>query len=150
MRHLEEVHGGQSASQEDRVDALLDVAGQQEAPLANLAQQHDRHVVDARARVGWLGWDRAGVRPQHLEPDIVEGEVVSGREQRRADASRGESRRPSRVARARSAHPRLEHAPHLVPLQQGRQAGDMVLVRMGQHQCIDAPIPRRQSLVERD
>ena len=76
---LEHVDTGESPGEEDRVDAFLDVAGEQEAPLAYLAEEDDRDVVDAGAGVGWLTRDRRPIGPQHPKADVVEGEAVAGR-----------------------------------------------------------------------
>ena len=41
-------------------------------------------------------------------------------------------------------------APHAVALEEQRQAGDVVLVRVGQHDEVDAPVPGRQLRIEDD
>ena len=52
------------------------------------------------------------------------------------------------VGRPRAQHARLEDRAHAVALEEGREAADVVLVRMGQHQQVHAPVPRRQARVE--
>jgi len=51
---LEKVHPWDAAGQDYRINPLLDVAGEQESPPTDLAEQDDRDVVDARSGVGWL------------------------------------------------------------------------------------------------
>ena len=63
---LEQVDARQPAGEQRRVDALLDVAHQQEPAAVRLAQEHDRDVVDPRAGVGRLERHGARVRPQDL------------------------------------------------------------------------------------
>ena len=60
MGDLEEVDPRQAPGEEDRIDALLDVAGQEEALAPEGPEQDDRDVVDAGPGVGRLGRD--GVR----------------------------------------------------------------------------------------
>jgi hypothetical protein len=64
MGDLEQVDLGQAFGQELWVDVLLDVAHQQEAAQTDLAEQHDRHVVDPGATVGRLGGYLAADRPE--------------------------------------------------------------------------------------
>ena len=64
MGDLEQVDARESAPDQDRVDRLLDVAGQQEPLAPDLAEQDDRDVVDRRPAVGRLAGDRARIRPQ--------------------------------------------------------------------------------------
>jgi len=139
-----------AAGEEDRVDLLLNVAGEQEPPVADFAEQHDRDVVHAGAGVGRFTGNGHPIRPQHAKSHLVEREAVAGRQQPRRRAISVESRGPCRVARSRAAHARLEDAPDPVPPQQHRESGHVVLVRMGQHDGVDAPVPRRDVLVQRD
>ena len=57
---------------------------------------------------------------------------------------------PRRVARPRTAHARLEDLADPVAIEQQRQAGDVVLVRMGQDDGIDPAVPWRDAPVEVD
>ena len=45
-------------------------------------------------------------------------------------------------------HPRLEHAADPIALEQEREAGDVVLVRMAQDQRVDPAVPRRDPPIE--
>lgn len=80
MRDLEQVDLGQSLLEQRRVDAVLDVAHQEEPPLPDLAEQDHRDVVYAGPAVRRLGWDPPAQRPAHLEVDLVDREPVPGRE----------------------------------------------------------------------
>lgn len=78
MGDLEQVERRDAARDELRIDALLDVTREQEALPADLAEKHDRDVVDAGATVcrplGHPQW----VGPEHAEPDLVERESIAG------------------------------------------------------------------------
>ena len=50
----------------------------------------------------------------------------------------------------RPAHARLRHLAHAVPLEDERQARDVVLVGVGEHDEVDPAVPRRHPRVERD
>ena len=64
---LEEVDMRQVVLQERRIDALLDVAHEQDATLPDLAEQHDRHVVDAGAAIGRRGRHLTAEWPEDAE-----------------------------------------------------------------------------------
>ena len=85
---LQDVDRRQAAAREQRIDVVLDVAGQQEPPAGDLAEQDDRDVVDAAARVGRLARHATRVRPQDAKPDPVEADRRPGREERVAAARR--------------------------------------------------------------
>jgi hypothetical protein len=55
VRDLEEIHRRQALREQRRIDVLLDVPGQQEAPLTHDAEQDHGHVVDATAGIGRFG-----------------------------------------------------------------------------------------------
>ena len=110
-----------------------------------------RDVVDAGAAVGWDGWDLPADRPQHVQVDLVDCEPIAGG-QAEPDrcAGTGELAQPGGVAGARAAHPRFEDAADVVALEEQRESGDVILVRVGQDQGVDASIPRRDAAIERD
>ena len=64
--------------------------------------------------------------------------------------ARGEELCPGAIAGARPEHARLVDAPDSVPLQQEGEPGDVILVRVREHEDVHAPVPGRQALVERD
>lgn len=66
---LEQIHPGQAARQQDGIDLLLDVAGQQEALRAEGAEEHDRDVVDRGAPVRRIARNGIAVRPQDPQVD---------------------------------------------------------------------------------
>lgn len=80
MGDLEDVHPGQPALDECRVDVVLGVAGQQEAARTGRAEQHDRCAVDVAAVLGRLRWHGAAVGPQDVEADRVEEQPIAGGE----------------------------------------------------------------------
>jgi hypothetical protein len=77
VRDLEQVEPREARCEERRVDGLLDVTGQQEPELADGAEQHDRHVVDAGPTIGRLSRDPAADRPEDVEVDLVHGQRVA-------------------------------------------------------------------------
>jgi hypothetical protein len=151
MRDLEEVDRRQALREQRRVDVLLDIPGQQEAPLTDDAEQHDRHVVDAATGIGRVGRDPAADGPQHAHRDLVDREPIAGAD-RQAWRSPGPGQPidPGRVARPRSAHAGLQDATHPIAIEQQREAGDMILVRMRQDDGVQPSVPRRDSPIELD
>ena len=147
---LEQVDPGDRLAQV-RVDLLLDVAGQQEPSALDRTEQHDRHVVDAAPGVGRLGRDLAAARPQDLETDLVDRHPVTRRKQHggRAPDPR-QLGGPGRIPGTRAAHAGLEDLFDPVPAEQQREARDVVLVRVGQHDRVEPAIPGRDQAVELD
>ena len=146
---LEELHAWQPRREELRVDRLLDVAHQEEPPDADLAEEHDRHVVDPGPAVGWLGRHLAAAGPQGAERDLIDGQVVTGgdpRMDRRTAVS--QLVQPRRIPGTGSAHAGLHDTRDAIALDQQSETGDVILVRMRQHDRIDPPIPRWDALVE--
>jgi hypothetical protein len=90
VRHLEEVDGGQAAGQQDRIDLLLDVAGQQEPPGPDLPEEHDRDVVDGRAAIARVLRNLPRIRPQDGQLDVIDRELVPGRQHAVPDGARSE------------------------------------------------------------
>lgn len=99
MGDLQKIDPGQPSSDEDRVDVLLDVTGQQEPTSPELPEEDDRDVVDRRPVIGRPLGHRAGVRPEDAEADLVDPEDVAGGEPPARDAALAEAVRPRRVAR---------------------------------------------------
>jgi hypothetical protein len=151
MGHLQHVYTRQPFVEQRGIDVLLDIAGEQEAAIADLAEEDDRDVVDTRAAVGGLGRHVTADRPQHAERHLVDPQSVAGREtepDRRAGSRQALG--PRRVARAGTAHAGFEHLSDAIALEEQGQAGDVVLVRMREHDRIDPSVPRRDVLVEDD
>ena len=71
---------GQVVLQQFRIDALLDVTHQQDAAFADLPEQDDRNVVDARPAIGRRQRNLAPDRPQHAQADLVDVQVIAGRQ----------------------------------------------------------------------
>ena len=124
---LEDVDPWEAALEQDRVDALLDVTGQQEAAVPDLAEQHDRDVVDPGPGVGRLerngAADRATGRSwptssSRRRPPVAQAPAGNGirREFRvpglpspaRARASRARTPGRRRSARAKRRAPRRD------------------------------------------
>ena len=65
---------------------------------ADLAEQHDRDVVDAGPAVGRLERDLAADRPEHAQCDLVDGQPVAGREAQPRSGAHGPARRRAHAA----------------------------------------------------
>jgi hypothetical protein len=151
VRDLEQVDVRQTVRQQGGVDAILDIAHQQEPTRPDLAEEDDRDVVDAGPAIGWHGGNPAADRPQHPHGDLVDGEPVTRGQAEPDRAMRScQLADPRRIAGSRSAHPGFEHAIHVVTLEEERESGHMILVGMGQDDGVDPAIPRRDAAVERD
>jgi len=151
MGDLEQVDVWEAVGQQRWVDAVLDVAHQQEPARPDLAEQDDRDVVDARAAIGWDGRDLATDRPQHPEADLVDREPVAGG-QAEPDWRTLSSQLadPRRIAGSGAAHAGFEHAVHVVALEEQGEPGHVILVGVRQDHRVDPAIPRRNAPVEGD
>jgi hypothetical protein len=148
--HLEHVHPGQAARQEQRIHVVLDVAGEQEAAACELAQEDDRAVVDP-AVVGGLHKARrrgVGVGPQDAKRGPVEADAVPGGKPPGLQAMGVEGLLPGLVGRAGERQARLEDTVHAVAVERLHQAGDMIVVGVGQDDGVQAPIPGRDVAVQ--
>ena len=148
MGDLEKVDAREPPAHEVRIDRLLDVPRQEEPPTAGLAEQHDRRVVDARPRARWIRRHGAPIRPHHPKPDRVHRHDVARRDGADGHAMGSEPGAPRLVRGARSPHPVLDRPPHAVPLEQRRKAAHVILVRVRQHDDVDAAVPGRDPLIE--
>jgi hypothetical protein len=149
MGDLEQVDVRQVVLEQCGVDALLDIAHQQETARSDLAEQDDRDVVDASPAVGRRRRDLATDRPQHAHRDLVHRQPIAGGEDRALRCSDGaECPLPCRVAGTGADHPRLEHAADPIACQKQGEACDVILVRMGQDHGVDPPVPWRDPSVE--
>jgi hypothetical protein len=147
---LQHIDTRQAAADKNRVEVLLDIAHQQEPPRAGVAEQDDRRVVDGLAVRRRAGRHGATIRPEDAESDLVEAEQIAGRQYRSRRTAGREERGPRLVAGSVAGHPRLVDVAHPVAPQHRDQARVVILVRVGQHEHVDAVIPRRQPLVESD
>ena len=64
--------------------------------------------------------------------------------------TRGQDRLERRISRAETRHARLHDLADAVALEDERQAADVILVRVGEHDQVDPPVPRWHPRVERD
>ena len=148
MGHLEHVDMREPARDEERINSLLRVAREQEPLRAERAEQHDRHVVDPRPRVGRRGRHRGPVRPEHAERDVVERELIPRRQAPAAQAPVGQRGLERRVRGAGAGHPRLEQSPDAVAFDQQREAAHVVLVGVREDDEVDPAVPWRDLRVE--
>ena len=150
MGHFQEVHPGQAAAEQNGIDLLLDIPGQQEALGAERPEQDDRDVVDRRSTVGWLARDGVAVRPEDHQADRVELESVARREQLRCPSLEREVGSKGVVCGSGSDHARFEDPADPIALHQPGQAAGMVLVGVAQDQDVDPPVPWGNPGIELD
>jgi hypothetical protein len=139
---------GHTARQEDRIDRLLDVAHQEEPSRAHHHVEDDRDVVDAATRVGRFARHGARVGPQDPERRIVDLETVSGREMPAPGPVAVEQPGERDIAGSGACHPRLEEPPDAISPQKTDHPGGVVLVWVREDHQVDAPIPRRDPVVQ--
>lgn len=131
-----------------RIDVVLDITGQQEAPLAEAEVEDERRVVDGPTDRRRPGRQRAGRWPTDIHHDAVERDSIPGREHGGPAALPLQLATVRDIARPVADHPVLGHRRDGVPLEEQRQSGNVILVRMGQHDEVDAPVPGRDALVQ--
>jgi hypothetical protein len=148
MGHLQQVDMGQAAGHQDRVDLLLDVAGQQEALPTEGPEEDDRDVVDRCPAIGRVACHGPSIGPQDPQVDRVELESIPGREQLGRSSLEGQAGTKRVIRRPRSDHARLEDPPDAVALDEARQAARVILVGVAQDQDIDPPVPRGNPGIE--
>lgn len=148
MSDLEHGDARQAPLDEDGVDVVLGVRFEQHAPVADLREEHDREIVHPAARIRRRAGDGTGVGPEDLEHHLVEPEAVSRVKPFGAEAARTERLDEGGVPGPLPGEPRLEHATDPVAAEDERQAGNVVLVRMGEHDEVEAMVPRRQPAIE--
>jgi hypothetical protein len=148
---LEEVDRSEAAGEQLGIDLLLDVAHEEESTMSDLAREDNRDVVDARSAIGRIGGNTTLKRPQDAEFDLVDREpIASCHGQADRAGRRRHAREPRGISGTRPSHPGLHHPHHLVALEQQREPGHVVLVRVGQNHRVDAPVPRRDAPIQRN
>jgi hypothetical protein len=151
MGDLEDVDPRQPTGEQQRIHVVLDVAGEQEVTIVDRAQQHDRDPVDEGAIARGLDGDIAPVRPQDADRDVVHAEPVAGGQ---PEPSGGAGPRqpllPGGIPGSRATHARLEDGPDAIAVEQQHEPRDVVLVRVGQDDRVDPPVPGWDPTVELD
>jgi hypothetical protein len=150
MGDLQEVDLRQPAREELGIDLLLDVAGQEKPSPADLAEEHDRNVVDRAAAVGRAERHAPRVGPEHAKSDVVERQPVARRERSVRRPTVGKERGHGCVARPRANHARLVDPADPIAAQEDGETRRVVLVRMGEDEGIDPMIPGGEALIEGD
>ena len=125
---LEEIDLGKAAREKLGIDLLFDVAGKEKPPTADLAEQHDRDVVDRAPAVGRAERHTSRVGPEHPKPNVVQGQPITGRERPVRRSAMGEERRHRGVSRTRPDHPGLVDPADPIAAQEDSEARRMVLV----------------------
>jgi hypothetical protein len=151
MGDLEQVHAGQARRHQLRVDRFLDVAHQQEPPVADLALEDDRHVVDGRASIRRLDRDTSRQGPESTHRDLVDNEAIARRDPGpHRSVAISQLAQPCGISGTRAAHPWLEHAIDVVSREQQGEPGHVVLVRVRQDHRVNPAVPRWNASVECD
>ena len=151
MRDLEQVDVRQAFREQRRVDVLLDVARQQESrsPIAP-SRTTDTLLMPVPPSGGSSGtWPRIG-HSTRIVISSTASRSPAAIDRRAGALGPGQAVEPGRVARARATHPGLEHAIHVIPVEQQGEAGDVILVRVGQDDRVESPVPRRDPPIELD
>jgi hypothetical protein len=150
LQHVESATVGrrQAGGQELWVDVLLDVAGQQQAPIAKAQVEDERNVIDLLARARRTQRHATGQWPVDVDGDAVEDQPITGGDHPCLATQLGQPTAKGGVARSRSNHARLDHAADPVAVEQQRQARDVVLVGVSDGDQVQAAVPSRQALVE--
>jgi hypothetical protein len=151
VRHLEEVpagRGGSHGSEQLGVSIVLEVTQQERVLCPEADGQHDRCVVDLAVGRRW-----GPVQPLLRGPDDVdarqtqaEGGTLAQPDPFDAVASRHRLQLPD--AGTIGGDAALPDAPHPVAWREPREAPDMVLVRVRQHDEVHAAVPERDAFVE--
>ncbi len=136
------------ALRQHRLNRHLRVAGEQRAESAAAQQPHDRCVVDVSL----------GQRSGHVLGGRIEERKCRRRIKAQGHARAGDGELPARLPSGLEHEARIgrilvraapvEDEAHLVAVQGRDEAGDVVLVRVGQDHDVDPPTPPRQPLPE--
>jgi hypothetical protein len=149
---LEHVHHREPALDEDRVDVFLDITGKQKPPTLEFTEKDERSVVClpvvCRRGVEVAGALPAVVRPQDLECRVVKLDRLARRDALGQKPLCGERGLPRPICGGICRPARLEGPADLVALDHGHESGHVVVVRMGQQDRVDPPIPRGNVPVE--
>jgi hypothetical protein len=150
MGDLQDLDRREAARKQHRVDLFLDVSGEEESLAPEGTEQDDRHVVDGGSAIGRLDGHRAPVRPHDAEGDAVEREAVAGGEAAGAGSKAPELPLPCPIAGPRTDHPRLQDSANPVSREEKWQSPNVILVRMGEDDQVQAAVPWRYVGVELD
>lgn len=145
---LQQVDRREPARDELGIDVVLHVARQEEAPAGDGAEEDDRAVVRGAVVRRVARGQASGIRPQHPEVDRAEREPRAGGERRVGDRPIGDRGLQRLVAGPVAGEPRLVHATDAIAVQEEREAGSVVLMRVAQDDEVDPVVPRREALVE--
>lgn len=83
---LEDLRPREAPFEEDRLDLLFEVTREEHVLAADLAEQHDRHVIDAGPIVRRFRGHGFTVGPEDCEPHAVHRQRVAGGEATARDA----------------------------------------------------------------
>jgi len=150
VSRLEEIERRQPPGDETLLHGRLRVAGEQEPPPLERAEQHDRAVVDDAPVVRRACRDARRVRPEGDDLDPVENEAVAGGQPGPGHATCRGGAGERLEARPAARHPRLGQLAHPVSLEEERDPGQVVLVGVRDDDEVQPPVPGRQAGVEGD
>jgi hypothetical protein len=153
MGHFQQVQAvaDRDARREElRVDGLFDVPRQEHATGSEAKVQHRGHVVDAGAGIGWLWRHASAGGPTNGDRRAIEAQDVTSGQAAPIERKPIERLVEGGVPGTRTTHPDVSHRAHAVAHEEEREASHMVLVRVGQHDQIDPPVPGWQVCVKCD
>ena len=152
VRHLQHVQRPSVArypgSQQLRVDLLFDIPCEHEPAAAESDIEHDRHVVDARACVSWAERDASREWPVDVHAHSVEPHHVAGGYHATFAAQVHHATAIGRVTGTGPDHARLHDLRYAIAVQDRRESGHVIFVRVREHHEIEPTIPGRDALVE--
>ena len=149
MPDLQHVDPGQEAAVSQHcLDRHVRVPGEQGRKAAVAKQPDHRCIVDVALRQGGRNVIRRGIQQGEDRPG-VEAQALAGacRHQSTTRLRAGQPQEQG-IGRVCVVATRVEDQANLISLESGHQPGDVVLVRVGQDQDVDAAVPPRQPLPE--
>lgn len=144
---------GELRCDERRVDVVLGISEEQEAAESelaqpDLAQEDDRRIVHGPPIVSGVA-DAVVRRPDGTQADVVDGQDRTHPDGLEALSGRGEGAHQRVGGRPCPGSSRPQDPTDAVPLEEGGQAAEVVLVRVSHEDEVDPAIPGRDMGTER-
>lgn len=149
--HLEQVPGLARVAdgcQQLTVAVCFEVTHQQHALRSHADAEDERGVVDLSVRSRGRGCHIVPRWPQHVHPCRSQPEGIALAQPQAVDAEAIGSQAQLSGPGSATGHPGLSDAPDAIARHEARQAPGMILVGVGQHDEVDAPVPDGDALVE--
>ncbi len=138
-----------AGSEQPRIDVILDVTREQEAALPEPQIEDERGIVDGASTARRALRQRPCRWPEDMDGGAVKPDLVALREDCRVVPATLQLTAIRGIAGTVAVHPVLRDSGDGIPLEQQRQTSHVILVRVGQDDQIETPVPRRKARVER-